>query len=722
MKKNGNFISRSISSKLIAMFLIISIIPVIMIGILSYYTARNSLERFEYKQLESVGVLKTEQITNYLNNKFNELDVLSRSDDAFKSYQILKKYHDEGGSTPAGPFNIESARYQEIFGEVNPFFEIFMEAFNFHDMYFICAEHGHVMYSYDKGHDLGTNLITGPYKNSGLAELWKSVKKYKKPMLVDFSIYGQPEKPSAFLGAPIFNKDDKIVAIIALQLDIRKIDDIMQERSGLGESGETYLVGDDFLMRSDSRFTEESTILKRKVETESVKLALEDKTGIHIINDYRGIPVLSYYSYIELDKRFGANFNWVVISEIDESEAFASANLLANEVMIVAIIIAVVVIILAFIFARYFTKPIKKITQVAKAGAIGDFRQSFKVKQKDEVGELAKAFRSMQVNMMEKAEQAIQISGGDLTLDVKPLSDKDEMGNAFRNMVNNLREQLNDINEVVSILTSSNSQLMSTIAQLSSSSNETATTVSEVTTTIEEVQQTAEVSVQKAKNVSVTAQKSVQISESGIRSTEDSLEGMNKIQEQVKQIADTIIKLSEQSQTIGEITSSVNDLAEQSNLLAVNASIEAVKAGEYGKGFGVVAQEIRALADQSKQSTKQIRDILNDVQKAISSAVMATEQGGKAVDKGLTLAESSGDSISMLADSISEAAQASSQIAASSSQQLTGMEQLAAAMENIKLAATQNASGTKQAEEAVSNIKTIVENLKNLVNKYQIKK
>ena len=97
-------------------------------------------------------------------------------------------------------------------------------------------------------------------------------------------------------------------------------------------------------------------------------------------------------------------------------------------------------------------------------------------------------------------------------------------------------------------------------------------------------------------------------------------------------IADSIVRLSEQSIAIGEIISSVGDLASQSNLLAVNASIEAAKAGEHGKGFAVVAQEVRSLAEQSKESTEQIRRILNDIQKAISSAVMATEQGGKTVE------------------------------------------------------------------------------------------
>ena len=720
MKTIKSFFRHSISAKLILLILTVSLIPLAIIGYLSIKTSYDTLEESQFKQLEAVGGFKTMKITNFLNNRFTELEVLTKSGDAMAGFQKLNKYHNDLNLGTGDEFITSGKQYEEIYKEINPFFKTFTNSFNFNDLFLISASHGHVMYSTQRRSDLGTNLSDGPLKNSGLAEAWKSVIRTKKPMLIDFSIYQPVNKPVAFIAAPILDKNNEVLAVFAIELNTEEIDEIMAEKSGMGETGETYLVGDDYYLRSDLRI-KKNGILNTKVETESVKLGLEDKRGVHIINDYRGIPVLSYYSPIELHEEFKAEFDWVVISEINTDEVFKSATFLKNQIIIIAIIIAIIVSIIAYLFSRVLTNPIKKITKSAKAAALGDLNQDFNIRLQDEIGILANAFRTMQENIRTKAEQARQIADGNLTLEVEVLSDKDEMGISFQTMAQNLREHINNISEVVATLTSSNSQLTSMISQLSASSSETATTVNEISTTIEEVKQTAEVSTQKAKNVSDTAIKSVKISENGIKATEDSLEGMLHIQEQVKKIADTIIKLSEQSQTIGEITESVNDLAEQSNLLAVNASIEAVKAGEYGKGFGVVAQEIRVLADQSKQSTKQIKEILNDVQKAVSSAVMATEQGGKAVDQGMELSESAGDSISMLADSISEASQASTQIAASSQQQLTGMEQLAAAMDNIKLAASQNSAGTKQAEEAVGSLKSIVDELKILIGKYKLK-
>jgi methyl-accepting chemotaxis protein len=134
----------------------------------------------------------------------------------------------------------------------------------------------------------------------------------------------------------------------------------------------------------------------------------------------------------------------------------------------------------------------------------------------------------------------------------------------------------------------------------------------------------------------------------------------------------------------------VEDLAAQSNLLAVNAAMEAAKAGDAGKGFGVVAQEVKSLAEQSRQATNQVRTILADIQKAASAAVLATEEGSKAVEAGAGQTAVARDSIRTLYDSVSEAAQAATQIAASSQQQLVGVDQVGRAMGSILEASNQN--------------------------------
>ncbi len=374
-----------------------------------------------------------------------------------------------------------------------------------------------------------------------------------------------------------------------------------------------------------------------------------------------------------------------------------------------------------FFTTRNISKPLKEITssamQIAEGNLIANLGYN---NRKDEVGVLAQTFNKMILSLQNMADVAKEIADGNLNVSVKPQSDNDVLGKAFTTMIINLRSLTKDILEGVNVLSSSASEILASTTQVASSSVETATAVSQTTATVEEVKQTAQLSNQKAKYVSDTSQKAAQVSVNGKKSVELSLDGMNRVQTQMGIIAMNIVKLSEQSQSIGEIIATVNDLADQSNLLAVNAAIEAAKAGEQGKGFTVVAQEVKNLAEQSKQATNQIRSILSDIQKAMSTAVLSTEQGTKAVESGVKQSMEAGESIQVLSDSISEVAQAAAQIAASSKQQSVGMDQVTSAMENIKLASSQNVAGTKQAEAAAQNLHNLGQRLKDLVERFKM--
>jgi methyl-accepting chemotaxis protein len=316
-----------------------------------------------------------------------------------------------------------------------------------------------------------------------------------------------------------------------------------------------------------------------------------------------------------------------------------------------------------------------------------------------------------------------QVAAGDLTVSVPNDDRADEVGDlvrAFRDLVAKLRQTTRDLHEGVGVLASSSSEILATTIQVASGAAETATAVNETTATVEEVKQTAQVASQKARYVSDSAQKVSQVSQAGRKSVEDAIAGMHRIQEQMESIAESIVRLSEQSQVIGEIIATVNDLAEQSNVLAVNAAIEATRAGEQGKGFGVVAQEVKSLAMQSKQATAQVRAILGDIQKATSAAVLATEQGHKAVEAGVKQSAEASDAIRQLTESVNEAAQAATRIAASSQQQMVGMDQVALAMDNIKQATTQNVAGTRQAEVAAQRLHELGVKLKQLAEQYRV--
>ncbi len=286
-------------------------------------------------------------------------------------------------------------------------------------------------------------------------------------------------------------------------------------------------------------------------------------------------------------------------------------------------------------------------------------------------------------------------------------------------LVENLQKQIASITETAGVLASAAAEISTSVSQVAASSTETAAAVSETTATVEEVKQTSRIASEKARVVAEGSQRAATVSLAGRQATDLAIERMNQIRQQMEAIADSIVRLSEQSQAIGTIIATVDDIAEQSNLLAVNAAIEAAKAGEQGKGFGVVAQEIKNLAAQSKQATGQVRSILGEIQKATSAAVMVTEQGSKGVEAGLAQSRQTGESIQALAGSIQEASNAAMQIAASSQQQVAGMTQVAQAMESVKQASVQNVDSMNQLKSAAANLRELGGKLKELVGRYR---
>jgi methyl-accepting chemotaxis protein len=407
---------------------------------------------------------------------------------------------------------------------------------------------------------------------------------------------------------------------------------------------------------------------------------------------------------------------------IKRADASAAATKTASLTIVLGTGLAILLAgIVGLLITRNVAGPLRSLTDAAERITIGDLGATIDMGDRtDEVGTLGRAFGRMTTSLRGMASVADQIAAGDLRATLQPQSPADVLGHALVKMITNLRKQIGGMVEGAAVLGSAASEIVASTAQLASGASESAAAVSETTTTVEEIRQTSQMASQKSRAVADSAQKAVQISNSGRKSTEEAVAGMGRIRTQMEAIGESMMRLSEQTQAIGQIIASVEDLAAQSNLLAVNAAIEAAKAGEQGKGFGVVAQEVKSLAEQSRTATDRVRVILNDIQKATTAAVMATEQGNKAVEAGSRQTEVAGESIQALAGSVQEAAQAATQIAASSQQQLVGMDQMAGAMENIKQASTQNVASARQLETAARNLSDLGQRLKALVENYII--
>ncbi len=271
------------------------------------------------------------------------------------------------------------------------------------------------------------------------------------------------------------------------------------------------------------------------------------------------------------------------------------------------------------------------------------------------------------------------------------------------------------LKEAVLDLGSAASQLRTVAARASAGAAQTAASTSETMATVEEVKQAAVLAREKASEIADNSEGVAHISEAGQGMVEGTNASIETMRGKIAVVFETVGRLNERSQAAGEVIAAVNDLAEQSNLLSVNASIEAAKAGDYGKGFTVVAQEVKSLAEQSKQATAYARTILSEIQKAGDTAVRAAEEGREAVDAGRRQSLETGELIQTLAGRASEVAQAQAQISATSRQQLAGMEQIAKAIESIDQASDQSLEGTRQVDQEVARLQDLALRLGRLV-------
>jgi methyl-accepting chemotaxis protein len=487
-----------------------------------------------------------------------------------------------------------------------------------------------------------------------------------------------------------------------------------------------------------------AVITYKKYETTQVKLTSDDGRLLYSTKAYRFMEDVSQKEYFRGVKSESGSFiapeggraalfsysrdtgyldflgmSWILLVSHDVNEVLAPSFALRNNIIFASAILIVAGILVAFLLSRSVTRPIVALQKAAAEIAQGNLAYEIKSRSKDEIGMLTRSFIEMKQSLQGIASFAQRIASGDLTVQTVKRSEEDALGIALETMLQNLRLQIKELIEGANILATSTSEISASTSQLASNASETAASISEATTTVEEVKQTAQLAAQKANQVSADAQTTADLSRGGRQAVQESVEAMNRIKGQVESIAESIMRLSDQTRAIGEIIETVNGLADQSNLLAVNAAIEAARAGEQGKSFSVVAHEIRNLAEQSKRATVQVKTILGDIQKATSAAVMATEQGSKAVEAGVQQSTGAGVTIQRFAENIEKAAQAASQIAVSSQQQQVGMDQMTLAMEHVREASNQNAQSSRQLEAEAQNLHNLGQKLKELVERYK---
>ncbi len=479
----------------------------------------------------------------------------------------------------AEAFNSKTANGDE-------FYKSYIEKYGYYDLFLIEPE-GLIFYTVTKEADFNTNIINGKYADSNLGALIKKISQTKEYSMVDFAPYAPSnDEPAAFIAQPLLSSEGQVALYIALQLPLEGIQAIMEVREGMGETGESYLVGEDFRMRSNSfldktghsvKASFAGSIEKNGVKTAASQQALSGVKGTDIITDYNGNPVLSSFNHIDFK-----DFKWAVISEIDEPEAFASIR--SNTIFMILIMagIAIIVAIVGLIVAKRVATPIIDVAKVAEHVANGDLTIKVDKTSNDEVGQLQEAIAKMIGNLSEMVSNISSVA----------------------------IQQASTSEELAAITT----QTSATVAEQHAVSEQLATAMQEMGATVQEV----------ASNTTITSTAVedilIQVNDGSEKLTH-TYENILSMTEQIQQSEQSVQKVRTDFEQVVTVLDVIKSIADQTNLLALNAAIEAARAGDQGRGFAVVADEVRQLAQRTQDSTQEIDSMITTITAGANSSV-----------------------------------------------------------------------------------------------------
>ena len=386
-----------------------------------------------------------------------------------------------------------------------------------------------------------------------------------------------------------------------------------------------------------------------------------------------------------------------------------------------AALAALLVLVIGFYIVRDITVPLKQVVGVANQIAVGNLNvETISGNRKDEIGVLSRAFDRMITSLREQVLLVQDIADGDLTGSIKPQSPNDDMGNALVEMVAHLSGLVSEVHKSGIQVNTSATQISATAREQHSTASEIAATTTQIGATSKEISATSKEMVRTMTEVADAAEQSATLAGSGQVGLTQMEETMHRVMEATGSINAKLAVLNEKAGNITQVVTTITRVADQTNLLSLNAAIEAEKAGEYGRGFSVVATEIRRLADQTAVATYDIEQMVKEIQSAVSAGVMGMDKFSEEVRRGMEEVQQVGAQLSQIIHQVQQMAPRCEAASEGMRAQATGAEQITQALSQLSEAALQTVESLRQSNQAIDGLHQSATGLREGVSRFKL--
>jgi methyl-accepting chemotaxis protein len=690
-----------ISFRLPAIIVGAALIASVAIGVASFINAKGAFEEKSRQELSTLLTSRSGSFARYMESIKKDLAFQAVNPSVYRAIEefgagwkavpgdktaALQKLYIEDNPHPTGKkenldFASDGSDYSKVHAEYHPFFRKFLRERGYYDVFLFDLK-GNLLYTVFKELDYATNLNTGKWKDSDLGNAYRAAAKQSaigKVFFFDFKPYAPSAGvPAAFISTPVIGEEGKVEGVLVFQMPIDAMNAIMQDTAGLGETGQTYVVGGDSLMRSQSRFSKKPTILSRKIDNALVKAALERKSGFGEAANERGEKSLVAYQPFEFE---GAR--WAFIAEMTFDEIARPVISMRNNALMIGSVIFLIVGMAGFWFAGTLVRPMAALSGVMGRMATGDDEVEVpNTQRRDEIGDMSKAvlvwkdanaraaeLEAERLETEQKAQEAERQreeekrSADTMAEEERRTAEVRAEETRKQAMIEMADTFEQSVMGVVNALTAGSTQVRASAETMSQTAEQTSAKSAAVAAASEEASTNIQTVASAAEELSASVQ---EIN----RQVTDSAKYAQSAVSEAKSANEKVQGLAEAAQKIGDVVNLINDIASQTNLLALNATIEAARAGDAGKGFAVVASEVKSLATQTAKATEEIGGQIGAIQEATSDAVQAIGSISEvinqieAVTTGISSAvEQQGASTREIAGNVQQAAQGTNEVA-----------------------------------------------------------